>query len=397
MGLYPSGAVERAMKVQEVILRAMSGQMLWTQAAEVLGMSDRSMRRWRERLERHGYDGLLDRRRQRPSPKRVPVGTVEEVLRLYRDRYFDFNVRHFHEKLSAEHGISLSYSWVKAALQGAGLVARRKRRGKHRRRRERRPLSGMLLHIDGSTHAWLGAELGRQDLITVLDDATSEVYYAQLFEQESTASVMAALKTVVEERGVFCSLYSDRASHFVYTETAGRGPQRRVRTQVGRALEQLGVELIPANSPQARGRCERLYGTFQGRLPQELRLRGIRSIEEANRFLREVYAPEHNAKFSIPASQEGTAFVPCAGADLEKIFSHQEERVVGNDNTVVFGKLRLQIAPQTFRFSLARCRVLVCRHLDATLTVHYGPHRLGRYDALGTLITGQKTRTEKVA
>jgi transposase len=397
MGLYPSGAVERAMKVQEVILRAISGQILWTQAAEILGMSDRSMRRWRERLEKHGYDGLLDRRRQRPSPKRVPMATVEEVLRLYRDRYFDFNVRHFHEKLVSEHRISLSYSWVKAALQGAGLVARRKRRGKHRRRRERRPLSGMLLHIDGSTHAWLGPERGRQDLITVLDDATSEVYYAQLFEQESTASVMAALKAVIEERGVFCSLYSDRASHFVYTETAGRGPQRRVRTQVGRALEQLGVELIPANSPQARGRCERLYGTFQGRLPQELRLRGVTSIEDANRFLCEIYVPEHNLKFSVPAGQEGTAFVPCTGGNLEKIFSHQEERVVGNDNTVVFGKLRLQIAPQTFRFSLARCRVLVCRHLDGTLTVHYGPHRLGRYDALGTLIAGQKTRTEKVA
>jgi hypothetical protein len=325
------------------------------------------------------------------------MATVEEVLRLYRDRYFDFNVRHFHEKLVSEHRISLSHSWVKAALQGAGLVARRKRRGKHRRRRERRPLSGMLLHIDGSTHAWLGPERGRQDLITVLDDATSEVYYAQLFEQESTASVMAALKAVIEERGVFCSLYSDRASHFVYTETAGRGPQRRVRTQVGRALEQLGVELIPANSPQARGRCERLYGTFQGRLPQELRLRGVTSIEDANRFLCEIYVPEHNLKFSVPAGQEGTAFVPCTGGNLEKIFSHQEERVVGNDNTVVFGKLRLQIAPQTFRFSLARCRVLVCRHLDGTLTVHYGPHRLGRYDALGTLIAGQKTRTEKVA
>jgi transposase len=397
MGLYPSGAVERAMKVQEVILRAMSGQIRWTQAAEILGMSDRSMRRWRERLEKHGYDGLLDRRRQRPSPKRVPLATVEEVFRLYRDRYFDFNVRHFHEKLVSEHGISLSYSWVKAALQGAGLVVRRKRRGKHRRRRERRPLSGMLLHIDGSTHAWLGPELGRQDLITVLDDATSEVYYAQLCEQESTASVMAALKAVVEERGIFCSLYSDRASHFVYTETAGKGPQRRVRTQVGRALEQLGVELIPANSPQARGRCERLYGTFQGRLPQELRLRTIDSIAKANAFLRELYVPEHNVKFSVDPTQEGTAFVPCAGADLEKIFSHQEERVVGNDNTVTFGKLHLQIVPQTFRFSLARCRVLVCRHLDRTLTVHYGPHRLGRYDPQGQLLDGAKTKKEKVA
>jgi transposase len=399
MGLYPVLAMERAMKVQEVILRAIGGQISWMQAAEVLGVSDRTIRRMRWRLERHGYSGLFDRRRQRPSPKRVPVAMVGKVLRLYREQYFDFNVRHFHEKLGSDHGISLSYSWVKAALQTAGLVERRAKRGKHRKRRPRRPLPGMMLHIDGSCHAWLGSERGRQDLITVLDDATSQVYYAQLTEQESTASVMAALKAVVEEHGVFCSLYSDRASHFVYTETAGKGPKRSVRTQVGRALEQLGIELIPANSPQARGRCERLYGTFQGRLPQELRVRQINSLEDANRFLRETYVTEHNLRFVVPQAQPGTAFVPCAGTDLEKIFSHQEERIVGNDNTVVFGKLRLQIFPQSFRFSLARCRVLVCRHLDKTLTLHYGPHRLGRYDAHGNLLNGhtQKTRSQSVA
>lgn len=395
MGLYPVQAAERAMKVQEVILRAVSGQITWIAAAEILGMTDRSLRRWRHRMEVHGYEGLFDWRRKRPSPKRVPLAQVEQVLKLYREQYFDFNVRHFHEKLCTEHGISLSYTWVKLALQTAGLIERRKKRGKHRKRRERRPLSGMMLHIDGSTHAWLGPGQGRQDLITVLDDATSQIYYAQLCQQESTASVMAALKVVVEEHGVFCSLYSDRASHFVYTETAGKGPQRRVKTQVGRALEQLGVELIPANSPQARGRCERLYGTLQGRLPQELRARNIRSLEEANRFLRELFIAEHNRKFTVPAAQQGTAFVACAGADLEKIFSHQEERVVANDNTVTFGKLTLQVLPQTFRFSLARCRVLVCRHLDQTFSLHYGPHRLGRYDAKGQSLN--KPKQEKVA
>jgi len=346
-------------------------------------------------MEVHGYEGLFDWRRKRPSPKRVPLAQVEQVLKLYREQYFDFNVRHFHEKLCSEYGISLSYTWVKLALQTAGLVERRKKRGKHRKRRERRPLPGMMLHIDGSTHAWLGPGQGRQDLVTVLDDSTSQIYYAQLCQQESTASVMAALKAVVLDNGVFCSLYSDRASHFVYTETAGKGPQRRVKTQVGRALEQLGVELIPANSPQARGRCERLYGTLQGRLPQELRAQNIRSLEEANRFLREIFIAEHNAKFTVPASQQGTAFVACAGAGLEKIFSHQEERVVANDNTVTFGKLTLQVLPQTFRFSLARCRVLVCRHLDQSISLHYGPHRLGRYDAKGQSLN--KPKQEKVA
>ncbi len=383
------------MKVQEVILRAIGGQISWMQAAEILGISDRTIRRMRFRLETQGYSGLFDRRRQRPSPKRVPVATVEKVLRLYREQYFDFNVRHFHEKLGSDHGICLSYSWVKVALQTAGLVERRAKRGKHRKRRARRPLPGMMLHIDGSSHAWLGPQQGRQDLITVLDDVTSRVYYAQLTEEESTASVMAALKAVIEEQGVFCSLYSDRASHFVYTETAGKGPKRGVRTQVGRALEQLGIELIPANSPQARGRCERLYGTFQGRLPQQLRVRQINSPQNANRFLRETYIAEHNVKFAVPPAQPGTAFVPCAGAELNKIFSHQEERIVGNDNTVTFGKLKLQIPPQTFRFSLARCRVLVCRHLDMTLSVYYGPHRLARYDSAGNTLDTQKQKPPK--
>ena len=150
MGLYPARTLERAMKVQEVILRAVSGKILWMQAAEILGISDRSMRRWKRRYEEHGYDGLFDRRRQRPSPKRVPLETVEKVLKLYRERSFDFNVQHFTEKIHEEHGIQLSYSWIKKALQTAGLVERRPKRGPHRKKRPRRPLPGMLLHVDGS-------------------------------------------------------------------------------------------------------------------------------------------------------------------------------------------------------------------------------------------------------
>jgi transposase len=386
MGLYPARILERAMKVQEVILRAVSGKILWMQAAEILGISDRSMRRWKRRYEEHGYDGLFDRRRQRPSPKRVPLKTVETVLRLYREQYFDFNVKHYTEKLQEEHGIELSYSWIKTALQTAGLVERSCKRGSHRKKRERRPLPGMLLHVDGSTHAWLGEGRGRQDLIVVFDDATSEMYSAQLVEQESTETVMQALKTVVEEKGVFCSLYVDRGSHFVTTPTAGELPDRSQKTQIGRALEQLGIELIVANSPQARGRCERLFGTWQGRLVQELRVRHLTTLGEANPFLRDYWRAYHNRKFTVKASQAGTAFVPYRGSDLEKIFSHQQERVVSNDNTVHFENLALQIESQTFRYSLARCRVLVCRHLDHSLSVYYGQHGLGRYDWQGKLL-----------
>jgi transposase len=392
MELYPSLALERAMKVQDVILRAISGKILWMQAAEILGMSPRSVSRWKWRYEKEGYTGLIDRRRNRPSPRQVPLETVRRVLGLYQERYSDFNVRHFVEKLHEEHGIGLSYTWVKNALQGAGLVVRRRKRGAHRRRRQRRPLTGMLVHIDGSTHAWLGHDRGQQDLVTVMDDASSELYYAQLVEQESTMTVMAALKQTVQIKGVFCSLYSDRASHFVFTPKAGGRPQKGHLTQVGRALSQLGIELIPANSPQARGRCERAYGTLQGRLPQELRLRGITTLEGANRFLRELFLPEHNRRFAVEPAQKGTAFVPYRGGQLEKIFSLQYERVVGNDNVVTLGSVALQIPAQAFRFSLARCGVLVCRHLDQTLSVFYGPHLLGHYAPDGQLLEASQSR-----
>ena len=397
MELYPGPAVERAMKVQDVILRAMSGQIRWFEAAEILGVSPRTMSRWKWRYEQHGYDGLKDGRRKRPSDRRVPVATVQEVLGLYRERYPDFNVRHFVEKLHEEHGIGLSYTWVKNALQGAGLVARRKRRGAHRKRRPRRALPGMLLHIDGSTHAWLGPERGRQDLVSVMDDATSEVYYAQLVPQESTETVLAALRATVRTKGVFCALYSDRASHFVFTPQAGGKPDPSHPSQVGRALAQLGIDLIPANSPQARGRCERLYGTVQGRLPQELRLRGITTLTEANRFLDETFIPDFNRRFSVPPAASGTAFVPYRGQDLEKVFSLHYDRVVGNDNVVAFANLALQIPPQTFRFSLARCRVLVCRHLDATISLFYGPHLLGRYTPDGALLASRRTPSKSRA
>jgi transposase len=252
MESYPKAAVERAMKVQEVILRAMAKKITWGQAAEIIGISGRQMRRWRERYEEHGYDGLMERRRGKPSSKRVPLAQVEQVLGLYREKYFDLNVRHFHEKLSEEHRIGLSYTWVKKALQGAGLVAREPKRGVHRKRRERRPLPGMLLHIDGSHHHWFQDERW-YDLIVILDDATSEIYYAQLVEEESTLTVMAGLREVVQRKGVFCALYSDRGSHFWLTpKAAGKVDAHRL-TQVGRALRELGIQMIPAYSPQRGG------------------------------------------------------------------------------------------------------------------------------------------------
>ncbi len=382
MRRYTDTAWERAMKIQDVILRAMAKKITWWQAAEIIGISDRSIRRWKQRYEEHGYDGLLDRRYHKPSPKRVPLKLAEEVLRLYGESYADLNVRHFHEKLREAHGIELSYTWVKLALQGAGLVKPGRKRGVHRKRRPRRPLPGMLLHLDGSRHRWFQDDRW-YDLIEVLDDATSETYYAQLVEKESTRTVMVALKEVVEKKGRFCALYSDRASHFFETPKAGGLVDRERLTQVGRALKELGIQMIPAYSPQARGRGERRFGTWQGRLPQELRLAGIKTLEEANRLLRERYVAEMNGKFAVPAGQSGHAFVPVRGQDLELIFSVQTERTVDNDNTVGIGERVWQIERTRWRGTLAGCRVRICEHLDGQVSIVYGPHVVGRYTAQG--------------
>src|SRR3954453_23805996 len=382
MESYSRAAMERAMKVQEVILRAVAKKITWWQAAEIIGISDRQMRRWRYRYEEFGFRGLFDRRRGKPSPKRVAMAVVEQVLALYREKYFDLNVRHFHEKLTSEHQIELSYSWVKGMLQGAGLIARGRKRGVHRQRRPRRPLPGMLLHIDGSEHRWFQDDRW-YDLLVILDDATSEIYYAQLVEEESTLTVMAALQEVIERKGLFCALYSDRGSHFWLTPKAGEAVDPHRLTQVGRALRELGIQMIAAYSPQARGRSERNFGTWQGRLSQELRLAGITTLERENAFLRERYIGEFNPRFSVQAAEKGTAFRRTGRTDLNWVFSVQTERVVDKDNTVAIGDRSWQIDKTRFRSTLAGSTVTIHEHLDATVSIRFGPHVVGRYQRSG--------------
>jgi transposase len=376
---YSAAEMERMMKLQDVLLKAMAKKLSWADAAEIIGISCRSMRRWRERLERQGYEGVADRRKGKASPRRVPLATMEEVFRLYREKYFDLSVRHFHEKLREVEQIQLSYNWVKLALQGAGLVKRRRRTGPHRRRRERRPLPGMLLHIDGSRHRWFGDDRW-YDLLVILDDATSQIYYAQLVEQESTRTVMAALREGIQKEGLFCSLYSDRGSHFFLTPKAGEKVDPHRLTQVGRAMKELGIKMIPAYSPQARGRSERNFGTWQGRLPQELRLAGIRTLEAANEFLRR-YGEEFNRQFSVPAAQRGTAFRRCGRRDLDWVFTIQTERVVANDNTITIRDRVWQLDKSRWRHTLAGCTVTIHEHLDGIVSVRYGPHVVGRLAA----------------
>ncbi len=386
---YPVGAVERAMKVQEVILRALSGQLTWLQAADVLGRSPRSIRRLRWRYEHYGYDGLVDRRRQTPSPKRAPVAEVERMLHLYRAHYQGFNVRHFLRKARRDHGIPFCYAFVKQALQGAGLVPKHRARGRHRRRRAPRPCFGELLHLDGSRHQWL-ALVPEQwlTLLAVVDDATPQVLYAQLSARgESTVTVMTALRTVLTTWGLPGALYTDRAHWAAHTPVAGGAVDRTKLSQVGRALAQLVIEHILGYSPQARGRSERMNGTLPGRLVNELRVARITTVAAANRYLRERFLPDFNAEFGRAPAEPAPAFVPLGGVDLEQILCHQDERVVARDNTVVLDGIVLQLAKQPGRRSCAELRVLVRRHLDGHHSVWHGARRLGLFDARGRVVT----------
>lgn len=381
---FPAAALERAMKVRDVIVRAIAGQYSWLQAADILGMSPRSVRRWRWRMERHGYAGLIDKRRGVPSPRRARVEEIRRIVDLYRGRYSGFNCRHFHQVARQEHDVKLSYSLVKQVLQGAGLIKKGRGRGRHRRRREPRACLGELLHLDGSHHHWLALRPEeKQTLIAVVDDATKRLVYAQLEASESTEAVMAALREVVQRFGVPQALYTDRASWAFLTPTCGGSPDRERLTQVGRALRLLGVQHIPSFSPQARGRSERANRTLQGRLVNELRVAGIADTDTANRYLRERFIPEYDRVFGRPPASRDSGFTALGRRDLEQIFCHEEERVVGRDNVVVLGKIRLQIGKQPGRRTCAGAHVYVRRHLDGTHSVWLATRRLGRYDENG--------------
>ena len=386
---YPRSAVERAMKVQEVIVRALAGKLTWLQAADILGRSPRSIRRLRWKLEQYGYDGLFDRRRQTPSPKRAPVAEVQRLLALYRDRYQGFNVRHFHQLAQRQHGVRFCYAFVKRALQAAGLVATHQPRGRHRRRREPRSCFGELLHLDGSRHRWLALVPDLWlTMIVVVDDATKRVLYAHLHEGgESVAAIMTALRAVLAGYGLPLALYTDRAHWAAHTPTAGGSVDRRHPTQVGRALARLGIEHILGYSPQARGRSERTHRTLQGRLVNELRLAGLTTVAAANRYLHDRFLPAFNAEFARPPADPTSAFVPLGRVDLEQILCLEQERVVGRDNVVALDGLGLQLAKQPGRRTCAGLRVLVRRHLNGQHSVWLGTRRLGLFDARGRAVT----------
>jgi transposase len=375
----------RRMRFEDVLGRTERSELSQMEAAELLGISERTFRRWRDRHREHGAEGVLDRR-LRPSLRRAPAAEIERMLGLYRDLYRGFTVQHFHEQLGKRHNYMLGYTVTKVHLHRAGLVTPAKTRSAHRKKRPRRPMLGMMLHQDASTHAWLLGGGRKYDLVVTMDDASSEIYSLFLVDQEGTASSLRGIREVVEEHGLFCSLYTDRGSHYFETSEAGARVSKTVLTQFGRALKQLGIEHIAAYSPQARGRSERVFGTLQDRLPKELALAGITTVAAANRWLREVYVAEHNARFAIAAEQKGSAFVADTTGAWREILCIQEERKVGNDNTVKWRRLSLQLPPSRLRPHFVKVMVRVHEYPDGQLAVFWGPHRLADYDANGTII-----------
>ena len=376
----------RQMRFEALLDRQEKGELSQGEAAELLGISERSFRRWRDRLRDEGPAGLADRRLGKPSSRRAAVEEILRMLGLYREHYVGFTAKHFHEQLVKRHGYKLGYTVTKVHLQRAGLMMRAPKRSAHRKKRPRRPMVGMMLHQDASTHAWLPGVERQDDLVVTLDDATSAIYSAFLVDEEGTASSLRGLRDVIERHGLFCALYTDRGSHYFHTPKAGEKVSKTQLTQVGRALKQLGIEHIPAYSPEARGRSERAFRTLQDRLPKEFALAGIRTVEAANRWLAEVYVPAYNAAFAVPAEQEGSGFIPDRTLAWRDILCIQEERSVGNDNTVKWRGLCLQLPPSRLRPHFVKATVRVHEYPDGRIAVFLGPHHLADYTPNGTII-----------
>ena len=382
----------RVMRFESIYEDWLSGRITQPEAAQILGMCDRTFRRWMKRYQEadESVEGLIDLRMNQISHRRAPVDEVMALADLYGTYYQNFNVRHFHQFYYEHHEGKRSYNWVLKTLQAQKLVVKAPKRGKHRKKRERCPLAGMMIHQDGSTHEWIPNV--KWDLIVTMDDATSEHYDMRFVAQEGTMSSFAATQAVIEKHGLFCSFYSDRGSHYWFTPEAGGRVDKTHRTQFGRALHQLGIQMIAAYSPEARGRSERAFATHQGRLPQELALLTITDIQTANRYLQEVYMPAHNRKFKVPPTGEGTAFAPWIGTPLKDILCEHYERTVQNDHCVSFNTLSLQIPANDYRYHYAKVKVRVHSYNDGTLALFHGHQKLAEYDSQGKLIEKNKTK-----
>jgi transposase len=365
-----------------------AGKLTCEEAGALLGMGERSFRRWKARFEAEGEAGLADKRVGKPSNRKAQDSETKLVNQLYAEKYHGFNVKHYHQFLVEHHGLNRGYSFVKRTLEEAKLITKSKRGGDHRLRRPRKPMIGLMIHQDASTHRWFGEE--NSDLVVTMDDATSEIYSAFFCKQEGTDSSLRGVKEVIEKQGLFCSFYSDRGSHYWNTPESGGKVDKSNLTQFGRALKMLGIQQVAAYSPQARGRSERMFSTLQGRLPNELKLNNINDIDAANEYLQKIYLPAHNKQFMVEAIDKTSAFLPFVGKNLDEILCVQETRVVSNDNTVRFDGKILQIQKDVHRHHYVKCEVQVHKKLDETLAVFYGNRCLGEFCHNGKPIIKQE-------
>jgi len=371
----------RKMRFEEAYGDWQAKRLSQEEAARLLGVHERTFRRYIDRYEENGLEGLLDKRLTQVSHRRAPVDEVTRLSDRYRSRHQGWNVKHFYAWYRRDEKAPRSYSWVKSCLQEAGLVKKAKGRGAHRKRRERSPLPGLMIHQDGSTHEWVSGQ--KWDLIVTMDDASNEHYSMFFCDQEGTWSSLAGVREVIESRGLFSTFYSDRGSHYWHTPEAGGKVDKKNLTQFGEAMKRLGITMIAAYSPEARGRSERMFATHQERLPKELALAGITDMAGANRYLQEVYRPAFNAEFMQPAMEDGSAFVGWIGGALDNILCERFERTVGNDNCVSFENMKLQIPADRHRCHYVKAKVSVVRHTDGTLAILHGPRRLADYDVNG--------------
>lgn len=371
------------MRFEEAYTGWQEGRLTQAEAARLLGVCERTLRRQIDRYERDGIEGLIDKRLTQLSHKRAPVDEVMGLVDLYRSGYQGWNAKHFHSWYARDHGGQRSYTWVKNKLQQAGAVVRAKARGKHRKKRDREPLPGMMVHQDASSHEWIPGH--RWDLVVTMDDATGGHLSMFFCDEEGTASSFHGIGQTIARHGLFSVFYTDRGSHYFHTPEAGGSVDKNNPTQVGRALKHLGIKHIAAYSPEARGRSERAFRTHQGRLPQELAKAGITNMADANRYLEQIYLSQHNAEFMVPASAEGTAFIPYIGNNLPDVLCEQHERIVGNDNCVSFAGMKLQIPADDARYHYVKVAVRVHCYVDGTLGVFHGPRKLAGYDAHGNL------------
>lgn len=373
----------RKMRFEEAYIGWTENRFTQEEAARLLGVTDRTFRRYLLKYEEEGLAGLIDKRIEQDSHRRAPVDEVIALSMLYKTRYLKWNVKHFHSFYKKHHNGLRSYTWVKTVLQKEGLVEKSSKKGAHRKKRERASLEGMMLHQDGSDHEWVPDK--RWDLIVTMDDATGTHYSMFFVEEEGTISSFQGIKETIEKKGLFCSLYTDRGSHYWTTPEVGGKVDKNNLTQFGRAMSHLGIEMIPAYSPEARGRSERAFRTHQERLPKELALHSITTMSAANKYLKNIYMSAFNAEFSVLAASEGSAFVPWLSGSIDDILCEQYERTVRKDNCVSFEGLILQIPKDNYRCHYNKVKVRIHRYVNGQLAIFHGPRKLAEYNNKGEL------------